>query len=74
MTERSHRQAALFQVRRREWTALRRYRLPPPDPKQVLEARFAAGEIDERQFHRRMHALVYGPPLELELDAGDERS
>ena len=46
-------------------------RLPPPDPKQVLEARFAAGDIDEREFHRRMHALVYGPPLELEADAGD---
>lgn len=40
-------------------------RLPQQDPKRVLEARFAAGEIDETEFTRRMNALLYGPPLEL---------
>ena len=41
-------------------------RLPPVDPKATLEARLATGEIDEAEFNRRMRALVYGPPLELE--------
>lgn len=41
-------------------------RLPVREPKQILEARFAAGEIDELEFNRRMSALIYGPPLEFE--------
>ena len=41
-------------------------RLPEREPKKILEARFAAGEIDEPEFNRRMRALTYGPPLELD--------
>lgn len=41
-------------------------RIPEREPKQILEARFAAGEIDEPEFNRRMRALVYGPPLEID--------
>ena len=41
-------------------------RLPKADPKEILATRFAAGEIDEAEFNRRMHALTYGPPLQLE--------
>jgi uncharacterized membrane protein len=40
-------------------------RRPPADPKAILEERFARGEIDDAEFARRMHRLVYGPPLEL---------
>lgn len=40
-------------------------RLPRADPKEILATRFAHGEIDEAEFNRRMHALTYGPPLEL---------
>ncbi len=46
--------------------AARARRLPPPDPKRVLESRFAKGEIDEAEYARRMHVLMYGPPLELD--------
>ena len=42
--------------------------LPRPDAKQILEARFASGEIDEAEFNQRMHRLQYGPPLELGAD------
>ena len=41
-------------------------RSPKLDPKQILEARFAAGEIDEVEFNRRMSRLVLGPTLELD--------
>jgi uncharacterized membrane protein len=41
-------------------------RSPPLDPKEILERRFALGEIDETEFNRRMHRLTYGPPLELD--------
>ena len=41
-------------------------RLPAPDPKAVLETRLAKGEIDEAEYARKMHLLVYGPPLELD--------
>lgn len=41
-------------------------RLPAQDPRTVLEMRFAAGEMDEAEFTRRMRLLVYGPPIELD--------
>lgn len=41
-------------------------RLPKRDPRQILEARFAAGEITEEEFNRRSHRLLMGPPLELD--------
>jgi uncharacterized membrane protein len=41
-------------------------RNPPDDPKRILEARFAKGELDEVEYARKMHLLMYGPPLELE--------
>ncbi len=41
-------------------------RLPPKDPRRVLEERFAAGDISEEEFNRRMHRLLMGPPLELD--------
>jgi uncharacterized membrane protein len=41
-------------------------RHPPLDPTEILEQRFAHGEIDEAEFNRRMHRLTYGPPLELD--------
>jgi uncharacterized membrane protein len=41
-------------------------RNPPLEPKEILERRFALGEIDEAEFNRRMHRLTYGPPLELD--------
>lgn len=37
-----------------------------PSPRDILEARFAAGEIDEQEFNRRMNRLLLGPPLELD--------
>ncbi|HUS62320.1 MAG TPA: hypothetical protein VMY34_08990 [Acidimicrobiales bacterium] len=40
-------------------------RTPTVDPKRLLESRLAAGELDEAEFNSRMHALLYGPPLEL---------
>ena len=40
--------------------------LPAHNPKDVLDGRFAAGEIDEREYSRRVHMLLYGPPLELD--------
>jgi uncharacterized membrane protein len=49
----------------RRQAALER-RNPPLDPKEILEHRFARGEIDEAEFNRRMHRLTYGPPLELD--------
>lgn len=39
---------------------------PGPSPRDTLEARFAAGEIDEQEFNRRMNRLLLGPPLELD--------
>ncbi len=39
---------------------------PRLSPREVLEMRFATGEIDETEFNRRMHRLTYGPPLELD--------
>ena len=45
-------------------------RLPPPDPKAMLETRLAKGEIDEAEYARKMHVLVYGPPLELDQGSG----
>jgi len=47
----------------------RERRLPKPDARSILETRFAKGEIDETELHRRMHALVYGPPLELDTSS-----
>lgn len=44
----------------------KRKRLPAKDPKAVLELRFAQGKIDEQEFNRRMHRLIYGPPIELD--------
>ena len=50
-----------------------RARLTPiAEPKRILETRFAKGEIDADDFQRRMHALTYGPPLD--LPAGQLRS
>lgn len=40
--------------------------VPPADAKAILDARFASGDIDEPEYTRRMHLLVYGPPLELD--------
>lgn len=34
-------------------------------PEEVLAARFAAGEIDEAEYSRRLSILRIGPPLEL---------
>ncbi|MDP1794974.1 MAG: SHOCT domain-containing protein [Acidimicrobiales bacterium] len=39
---------------------------PGPTPRDILEARFATGEIDEAEFNRRMNRLLLGPPLELD--------
>jgi uncharacterized membrane protein len=39
---------------------------PPETAKQILETRYAKGELDHVEFTRRMHALTYGPPLELD--------
>jgi uncharacterized membrane protein len=41
-------------------------RSPKLDPRHILEARFAAGEIDEAEFNRRMNRLMLGPTLELD--------
>jgi uncharacterized membrane protein len=41
-------------------------RAPVREPKQILGERFAAGEIDEPEFNRRMRSLVYGPPFEID--------
>jgi uncharacterized membrane protein len=35
-------------------------------PREILEARFAAGDIDEAEFNRRMSRLMLGPTLELD--------
>ena len=35
-------------------------------PREILEARFAAGDIDEVEFNRRMNRLMLGPTLELD--------
>ena len=35
-------------------------------PREILEARFAAGDIDEAEFNRRMNRLMLGPTLELD--------
>lgn len=41
-------------------------RMPPADPRRILEARFASGEIGEDEFNRASHRLLMGPPLELD--------
>jgi len=41
-------------------------RTPKETPREILEARFAAGEIDEAEFNRRMNRLLLGPRLELD--------
>ena len=41
-------------------------RAPKMTPREILEARFAAGEIDEKEFNSRMNRLLLGPPLELD--------
>ena len=33
-----------------------------PTPEQILGERFARGEIDEEEYHRRLNALHTGPP------------
>ena len=35
-------------------------------PREILEARFAAGDIDEAEFNKRMSRLMLGPTLELD--------
>ena len=35
------------------------------DPKAILDERFAQGEIDEREYARRLSILQLGPPLML---------
>jgi len=41
-------------------------RRPTLSPREILETRFAAGEIDEAEFNKRMNRLMLGPPLELD--------
>jgi uncharacterized membrane protein len=41
-------------------------RRPRLSPREILEARFAAGDIDEVEFNRRMNRLLIGPTLELD--------
>jgi uncharacterized membrane protein len=41
-------------------------RNPKMTPREILEARFAAGEIDEHEFNSRMSRLMLGPTLELD--------
>ena len=41
-------------------------RSPKLNPREILEARFAAGDIDEAEFNRRMNRLMIGPTLELD--------
>lgn len=41
-------------------------RRPSMTPREILEARYAAGDIDEAEFNRRMSRLVLGPTLELD--------
>lgn len=36
-----------------------------PEAKAILGQRLASGEITEEEYNRKMHLLVYGPPLEL---------
>ena len=36
------------------------------DPEHVLAARYAKGEIDEKEYARRLTILRLGPPLEIE--------
>ena len=35
------------------------------DPEAVLATRYAKGEIDEKEYARRLAILRYGPPMEL---------
>jgi uncharacterized membrane protein len=49
---------------RRVAAIARRY--PKASPREILEARFAKGEIDEAEFNRRMSRLMLGPTLELD--------
>jgi hypothetical protein len=56
---------ALAWLNDRRLEAIRR-RTPPLDAKTILETRFAKGEINEDEYNRRMHRLLYGPPIELE--------
>jgi putative membrane protein len=39
---------------------------PKQDPEQVLAHRFAKGEIDEKEYARRLSILRLGPPLEID--------
>ena len=41
-------------------------RMPRLTPREILETRFAAGEIDEHEFNVRMSRLMLGPTLELD--------
>ena len=41
-------------------------RKPRLTPREILEARFAAGDIDEAEFNSRMSRLMIGPTLELD--------
>jgi hypothetical protein len=41
-------------------------RVPRPDPKVLLGARLANGDIDDVEYARKMHLLLYGPPLEFD--------
>ena len=41
-------------------------RNPEASPREILEARFAKGEIDEAEFNLRMNRLLLGPRLELD--------
>lgn len=41
-------------------------RIPKEDARAMLERRLAKGEIDEAEYARKMHLLMFGPPLELD--------
>lgn len=41
-------------------------RTPKMSPREILEARFAAGDIDEHEFNSRMNRLLLGPTFELD--------
>ncbi len=37
----------------------------PGDPRRILDARFAKGEIDEAEYGRRLSVLQVGPPMDI---------
>jgi uncharacterized membrane protein len=39
---------------------------PTLTPREILEHRFARGEIDEAEFNRRLNRLLIGPTLEID--------